>query len=34
MFDPYATGANPELDYRYREKLITPELIVNIANLL
>ena len=34
MFDPYATGANPELDYRYREKLITPELIANIAILL
>ena len=34
MFDPYAKKANPDLDYRYREKLITHELITNLANQL
>ena len=34
IFDPYQPKTNPELDYRYREYQITPELIVNFANML
>ena len=34
LFDPYSKSFNPQLNYLYKEKLITPELIVNIANLL
>ena len=33
-FDPYGKAANPQLDYRFRENLITPELVTNVANLL
>lgn len=32
LFDPYAKKADPELDYRYREKQITHELITHLAN--
>lgn len=34
IFDPYASKANPELDFRYREYQITPELLVAFANML
>ena len=34
IFDPYAPKANPELDFRYREYQITPELLVAFANML
>lgn len=34
IFDPYLPKANPELDFRYREYQITPELIVAFANML
>jgi hypothetical protein len=31
-FDPYAKGFDSDLDYRYREDAITPELISTLAN--
>ena len=34
LLDPYTTKAKPEFDYRYRERLITPELINNLANTI
>lgn len=33
-FDPYAKGFDSDLDYRYREDAITPELISTLANRL
>ena len=33
LFDPYAAKATKDSDYRYRENLITLELIMNLANL-